>query len=143
MAWKINPLLFTVLASIAMLSAPTRADTDSDWKNCNHNRTDDGIKACTTLIETQALHGTKLATAYYNRGVIYSAKGQYAVAIKDFDMAIALEPDYVLAYQERGAARKLSGDIAGGNIDIQMATSIRTKQMYSLSPTIMVHGPNF
>ena len=40
--------------------------------------------------------------AYSNRGNAYSWLGQYLRAIQDFDEAIRLDPQLVLAYYNRG-----------------------------------------
>ena len=42
------------------------------------------------------------ANAYNNRGVVYGAKGNYALAIQDYGKAIALKPDLAKAYNNRG-----------------------------------------
>ena len=42
--------------------------------------------------------------AYTIRGISYSNLGQYATAIADYTKAIQLDPDYALAYLNRGAA---------------------------------------
>ena len=44
------------------------------------------------------------ASAYNNRGNIYSAKGEHDRAIEDFTKAIELNPQFTLAYSNRGIA---------------------------------------
>ena len=47
---------------------------------------------------------------YNNRGIDYGEKGEYDLAIKDFDKAIELKPDYALAYNNRGAVYRSKGE---------------------------------
>jgi TPR repeat len=42
-----------------------------------------------------------------------SAKGDLDGALKDYDEAICLKPDYAIAYYNRGRARKAKGDLEG------------------------------
>jgi regulator of sirC expression with transglutaminase-like and TPR domain len=43
--------------------------------------------------------------AYYNRGIAYEAEGRLEAAIRDYDRAIELSPEYVSAYLKRGVGR--------------------------------------
>ena len=45
-----------------------------------------------------------LFDVYNKRGLIYSEKGNYDLAIQNYDAAIELNPDYVHAYANRGLA---------------------------------------
>jgi tetratricopeptide (TPR) repeat protein len=50
------------------------------------------------------------ASAFYNRGVAYSAKGDKDRAIADYSEAIRLDPGYALAFNQRGNAHSAKGD---------------------------------
>jgi len=39
---------------------------------------------------------------YYNRGVAYANLGQYQPAIKDYNQAIRLKPDYARGFYQQG-----------------------------------------
>ena len=47
---------------------------------------------------------------YNNRGIDYGEKGEHDLAIKDFNKAIDLKPDYDLAYNNRGAVYRSKGE---------------------------------
>ena len=49
--------------------------------------------------------------ALNNRGLVYSAEGNYPLAIRDFDQAIVLNPVYVRAYNNRAIAYGSSGEL--------------------------------
>src|SRR5207245_1114218 len=52
-----------------------------------------------------------VATAYNNRGVVEQDRNRLSEAIEDFNQAIQRDPNFVLAYVDRGFARKLHGDL--------------------------------
>jgi len=66
----------------------------------------------------------KGAKEYLLSGISKSDSHDYKGAIKDFDKAIEINPEYVEAYINRGIAKALSGDIEGGLKDIDSAVSI-------------------
>ena len=45
-----------------------------------------------------------MTEAYISRGTVYGEKGELDIAIKDFNIAIELKPDYAVSYQNRGTA---------------------------------------
>ena len=49
-------------------------------------------------------------TAYNNRGLAYSNKGDYDRAIADLSLALSLDPQMVVAYQNRGYAYRMKGE---------------------------------
>lgn len=67
------------------------------------------IAACTALIETQVENPQALAIAYNNRGSARSTKGDYELAIQDYDSSIKLNPSLSNAFNNRGLAHKKKG----------------------------------
>ena len=49
--------------------------------------------------------------------------GQYVRAIEDFDAAVKLDPMNAEILYNRGVAKKMNNNTAGGNADIEMARS--------------------
>ncbi len=58
------------------------------------------------------------ASAFLNRGVIFGDLKQYDNAILDYNKAIELRPDYLLAYRNRAGAYYQKGDISSSIKDL-------------------------
>jgi tetratricopeptide (TPR) repeat protein len=112
MKWKINSLCCAALAGAAMLPLSVRADTKSDWNNCENNYGDVAINACTSLIESGSVTGVDLAEAFFRRGRNYASEEDYTHAIEDDDQAIKLKPDFAEAFFDRGNDYFSVGDYA-------------------------------
>ena len=67
------------------------------------------IVACTALIESQIENPQALAIAYNNRGSARTVKGDYELAIQDYDSSIKLNPTLAKAFNNRGLAYKKKG----------------------------------
>ena len=75
--------------------------------------------------DEQIAFDPKYANAYKNRGNFYSYKGEYDLAIADYDAAIKLDPEFVSAYENRGLAY-----YAKGNYDRALADYNKAIQYY-------------
>ena len=62
------------------------------------------IEACDFAISSENLLPHDLTGSHINRGVLLVARGDYAVAKRDFDVAVGLMPTLGEAYADRGAA---------------------------------------
>jgi hypothetical protein len=65
------------------------------------------------------------ANAFYRRGQVYASKGAYALAIKDFDATIRLNPKDVEAYNNRCWTRTVIGDLQAARRDCDEALRLR------------------
>ena len=63
----------------------------------------DGIAACSTALDEQALTPHDRASTYVNRGILRARLADTKGAGDDYDMAIGLMPDLAEAYIDRGA----------------------------------------
>ncbi len=61
---------------------------------------------------------------YNNRGVIMALKGDIPAAIRDFDRAIAIKPDYAEAYSSRGFQKQDAGNLNEALADFNKAISL-------------------
>lgn len=74
-------------------------------KACDEDSGDVAIEGCSTLIKL-----SPSASAYYNRGIEYEAKGATDLAMADYSKAIELNPKHAKAYTNRGAAYDRKND---------------------------------
>lgn len=80
--------------------------SQSDIEKCETKKNpDEAIAACTRLTYEGTLAPLNLAIAYANRGSHWYDKGDYALAIADYDEALHLNPQFLNAYYNRALAR--------------------------------------
>src|SRR6476646_3807616 len=94
---------------VALLAAPLPAAAQPlapEWQNCAKSDTapDDGIAACSAIIESGAERGKNLAIALFNRASAWLAKGEFDRAVADLSGAIGLDRGNAKAFYNRGAA---------------------------------------
>jgi tetratricopeptide (TPR) repeat protein len=87
-------------ALVCLASQPAWAD---DSSICAGSNDDLAIPACGKIIGKKSTSRASKAQALYNRAISYSHKGLVDLALKDYDQAIALKPDYASAYINRGS----------------------------------------
>ena len=64
--------------------------------------------------------------ALIQRGRAHTLLAQYPDALTDLNAALALEPNNAQAYLDRGVARKASGDLTGGQADIDQGLNLQS-----------------
>ena len=65
------------------------------------------------------------ANAYGSRGFVYLKRGDFDLAIADYELRFRLEPKSAHSLYGRGYARQKKGDAAGGSADIAAAKAIQ------------------
>jgi tetratricopeptide (TPR) repeat protein len=70
------------------------------------------------------VHINKKAVDYFSRGNFKLRLKEYEFAIKDFDNAISLSPDFAEAYYKRGDAKSLKGNHGAAILDYNKAINI-------------------
>jgi tetratricopeptide (TPR) repeat protein len=118
-----------IAAAVALMMAPTGSARADDADVCSNASGDVAIAACTRAIDSGRLTRENLVVTFYNRGMEYRAKGNYAAAITDYGSALAIDPNYLAAWNNRGLAKKESGDLDGAFADYSQA--IRLKADYA------------
>ncbi len=68
------------------------------------------IKGCTAIIDSENETALVLAIAHNNRGDAYATKGDFDLAIKDYNSAIKLNPNFSKPFNNRGVAFQKKGD---------------------------------
>ena len=73
---------------------------------------------------SESLDLNPLSFTYHIRGLAYISISKYDDAIEDYDRAIAIDPDYVVAYSNRSVAKSHKGDYDGAIADCSNAVAI-------------------
>jgi tetratricopeptide (TPR) repeat protein len=119
-----------VIAGAIALAAVTglaNAQLAPQWETCTGNPGidwDQQITSCTALIQSGNESTENLAIAFYNRGLAYENKEDYARAIADYSEAIRLDPNDADAYFYRSLDKARTGDKAGAEADMAAAKRI-------------------
>ena len=91
-----------------------RADAFSDFAAAkeadNGGNYDLAIHYYTRAIQSGELSDENVAITFNNRGIAYWNKGEYDRAIRDYDQAIGLKPDFADAFNNRGYTFFLKGE---------------------------------
>ncbi len=80
--------------------------------------------------------GHDLAMPYHSRGIAFAATLEYPEALKNFDMAIAIDPKFPDAYYQRALINQKAGNKNEACIDMKIATEMghaKAKEEYGNS----------
>ena len=107
---RLSPVLFplVIVIAIGVLATPARADDDA---TCHNASGEVAIAACTRAIASGRYSGIELAKLHTSRGVELKRKGDLDGAIKDYDVAIELNPNDLFAFNNRANAWRDKGDL--------------------------------
>ena len=117
----------TLMLMMLVTSAAAQSQKLSNIDLCNGNdRTsaEPQINGCTALIQSDADNPKVLVIAYNNRGNAYTGKGQYDLAIQDYNESIKLNPNYAKSFNNRGVAYQKKGEYDRAIEDFDTAIKI-------------------
>jgi tetratricopeptide (TPR) repeat protein len=104
-------LYVQVSVVLALLHPTPKAEAPRGWNRCvGHEIPDLVIEGCSEIIDEGRQAPAILALAHNNRGVARKAKGEYDLALKDYDQAIQLNPNAASHYNNRGIIYRLKHD---------------------------------
>ncbi len=111
---------------LLVLPGSARAQWNDDADRCARETANFDLKIqyCSRAIQSGELSQRELALTFSNRGNVYYRKGQYDRAIKDYNQAIRLAPDYAPGYNGRAWSRYLLGQNAEALSDVDKALSL-------------------
>ena len=96
---------------LALSNAAVSAQAPRGWDRCvGHESPDLAIEGCSEIIVEGQQAPAILALAHNNRGVAYKVKGEYDLALKNYDQAIQLDPNSASHYNNRGIIYRLKHD---------------------------------
>ncbi len=115
------------------LTLPQRASGDTDPAvDCFSEDIERRIEGCTALIERGDQTLADMSHVYAMRALAYSLKGLYDAAIRDYDVAIGMKPDFAVALNNRAWAYFRWGKGAMGLDDVE-----RSLQLSPTSPNTL------
>lgn len=122
------------LCAALIMTAPSWAGPKEDIMAGNAaaqaKKFDQAIKMYTRAIKSGKLSPSNLAVAYNNRGSAYDDKDLAAKAMKDFNQAIKIKPDYAEAYYNRSFAYEKKGLLPKALKDIEKAMLLQPDDKY-------------
>ena len=95
---------FSVLVPALVIAASRAAGEDDALAQCGGRDPEIAIKACTVLIETGRVDSENLPRIIAQRADAHANKFDYDRAIKDYNHAIKLRPEFWIAFDGRGLA---------------------------------------
>ncbi len=123
--------LLVILVFPLALAGAARGQSNDDADRCyqaslegSSISLDLGIHYCTRAIQSGQLSDENLAITFNNRGSKYTRKGEFNRAIRDYDQAILLKPDYENAFANRCEAYAHSGEPDRAMQDCNRAISL-------------------
>src|SRR5664279_440437 len=109
-------LLFVGSVALAQAPKPNQVPKSNASKNINlcngvdRTSPEPQILGCTALINSGDLITTAMAIAYNNRGDAYATKGNYDLALQDFEQSIKHNPTYAKPFNNRGVINLKKGE---------------------------------
>ena len=93
-----------ILSSAFALAITRVAAEDDSLVQCQNDNPDVAIPACTTLLDGGRADVTVLPRIIAHRAEAFARKYDYSRAIKDYNHAIKLRPEFWVAFNGRGLA---------------------------------------
>jgi tetratricopeptide (TPR) repeat protein len=125
---RILPIV-AALGLLLGLAVAVRADSSTD---CFSEDIERRIEGCTALIERRDQSMADLSLVYAMRALAYSLKGLYDTAIRDYDTAIAMRPDFAVALNNRAWAYFRWGKAATGLPDVERSLELSPTSPHAL-----------
>jgi tetratricopeptide (TPR) repeat protein len=102
--------IVTIAAMSACGAVSAQPSGSKTWCVSPDATNDQTIAGCTADIKSGDYDAANLSAIYTNRGLAYDSKGQYDLAIQDYDQAVKLAPWFADAFKSRGDAYQDKGD---------------------------------
>lgn len=123
--------LVATLAVLMALAATARAN-DASSIDCFGKDNSRRIEGCTDLIERGGVNPALLADVYSMRALAYSLRGDYATAVRDYDVAIQMRPNFAVALNNRAWAYFRWGKVDNALPDVEKSLQLEPRAAHSL-----------
>ena len=126
-----------IMLAAMLLHGHAQAQTEEQWDWCygigvpapNVQPPELLIDGCTAVIQAGIHSGRNLVVAFTNRGVGHRQTFQHDRAFADFEQAIALDPDFLPAYDHRGSLYWDIGDFEHARQDLDQILRLKRREV--------------
>jgi tetratricopeptide (TPR) repeat protein len=126
-----------IMIAAILLHGRAQAQTEEEWDWCygigvpapNVQPPEILVSGCTAVIQSGIHGGRNLVVAFTNRGVGYRQTFQYDRAFADFEQAIALDADYLPAYDQRGSLFWDRGEFGRARQDLDQIVRLKRREV--------------
>ncbi len=139
-AVQVRSVVFGLVAVFVTVSGFTAVAAAGDWEMCRKTQEENLIAACSGAINSGTLRGNDLSTAYINRGVGWSAQGEYGKAIQDFKEAINSDSNNAIAYYDIANAYTITHDYKQAIKNYDEAIRLHPKYVNAFSNRCFVYN---
>ena len=122
----------TLALAMAVVATARADDAATSFTECFGKDSVRRIEGCTALIESGGVGQYQLADVYAMRALAYSLKGDYATAIKDYDVAIGMRPEFAVALNNRAWAYFRWGKADIALPDVEKSLRLEPRAAHSL-----------
>jgi tetratricopeptide (TPR) repeat protein len=132
--------IMILLAALAWLVPTAAARADALAKHdCFANDAMLRIRGCTELLERPSLDPVTKSTAYATRALGLSIIGRYDEAIRDYDQALAIIPNYAVALNNRAWALFKLGRVDEAAPDVEKSLKLDPTSPHAYDTRAHVH----
>ncbi|MEZ5959274.1 MAG: tetratricopeptide repeat protein [Hyphomonadaceae bacterium] len=111
-------------AAVWLLAACVTTADDDIWSDCQAGRGEQALDACAAVIASGLYAADITASAHNLRGVAYGTSRQPEMALREYEAAVAISPDYAVAINNRGRAHRALGHYGLAIADFDRAISL-------------------
>lgn len=133
-------LIHTIVAAVCGLVAAAAPAVARDMiQDCFGDDSPRRIEGCSELIEVPGLNSIDKSLAHAMRALAYSLRGDYDLALPDYDIAISLDPASAVALNNRAWTLYKSGRAAQGLGDVERSLEIDPASAHALDTRAHIH----
>jgi tetratricopeptide (TPR) repeat protein len=126
-----------IMFAAMLLPGRAQAQTEEEWDWCygigvpapSVQPPEILVSGCTAVIQSGIHGGRNLVVAFTNRGVGYRQTFQHDRALADFDQAIAIDADYLPAYDQRGSLYWDRGEFERAQQDLDQIVRLKRREV--------------
>jgi tetratricopeptide (TPR) repeat protein len=126
-----------IMLAAMLVHGRAQAQTEEEWDWCygigvpapNVQPPEILVSGCTAVIQSGIHGGRNLVVAFTNRGVGYRQTSQHDRAFADFEQAIALDADYLPAYDQRGSLYWDRGEFERAQQDLDQIVRLKRREV--------------